>query len=576
MRRQFLKCSIICLSAMGALCDALTSQAPTAEVLATGVVEGIVRGPLGEAMPNAEVLATRGFRGSDVIARTRSDGSGMFVIGGLAADGSYEMQAKVDGYTVSSVPVKLDADGTGAHVELRVYEAHTVCGRVIDPAGKPVAGAVVIATKDHANVVGGFVPPESATDEQGLFQLSGVPIGSAVVRAWASGFEMRQHWLNEIDDVDIEMQLLDRPGARMEIHIDGLPKDALRDVLVYTQPRSAMPRAVEELRVDESGAVTLTGLPRMTWNVRPELHGYVFSPPVWRAAGPVNAHAPRFSVVREDAFPLHGVLLDEQDTPLVGQRLQIRSRERRPAGEVVTEQDGVFETTVGFVDGQPFSLMLEDPSWTLRPSKLQTPWMAPPGQWTGIAEAGRGVVLRAVPAGKVEVRVVDRVGRPVPFQVVALQAKGPNHGRGWVPLLHATTGRDGRALFERLTPADGDHRVFVGGARGYGESDVFAIGTQPADVVEVKLVEASSVSGRVVNKREPVAGICVSFAQIEHETTRSVRATVLTDREGRFVFCGVGAGEAAVGAGAPLREKWSEPFEVTPGKQADVEIVVGK
>ena len=576
MRRQFLKCSIICLSAMGALCDALTSQAPNAEVLATGVVEGIVRGPLGEPMPNAEVLATRGFRGSDVIARTRSDGTGMFVIGGLAADGSYEMQAKVDGYTVSSVPVELTAERREARAELRVYEANTVRGRVIDDSGEPVAGAFVLATADYANLVGGLVPQECTTDEEGRFELDAVPIGSSVVRAYSPGFEMRQYWLDEVDDVEVELRLLRRSGAHMEIRIYGLAADVLGDVLLYTNPRCAMPRVLEQLRPDEQGVATMTGLPRMTWNVRPELAGHVFDPPVWRAAGPVDEHAPRFTVVKDDAYTLFGDLRDLDGAAIGRQRLRVLSRDRRPVGEIVVGEDGVFETNVALVRGQPFRLVIDDSAWVLLPAARQQLWDSRPGEWTGVADdrVEVGVALRAVPAAKVAVQVVDGSGRPAPFQTVTLQVEHPL--RGWMPRAHTTTGRDGRGVFSQLVGTGDDRRVRVEGTLGAGASDVFEVRAAAVEAVEVVLAEAGSVVGRVVRSGEPVGGVCVSFAEIDFRGTKLVRSAVLADRAGRFAFPAVVAGKAVVGVGALRQPSWSKPFEVTPGRQSDVEIVVSK
>lgn len=71
------------IAAVFATLPALAQSPGEAPCSPTGTVEGRVLGPLGEPMPNVEVIATHDPRGQEVLAKTRTDGEGMFVMARL-------------------------------------------------------------------------------------------------------------------------------------------------------------------------------------------------------------------------------------------------------------------------------------------------------------------------------------------------------------------------------------------------------------------------------------------------------------------------------------------------------------
>ena len=235
-RRCAASCVLLCLACcpVGAVAQSAVEARP--------FVYGLVRGPLGRPMPSVQVLAARGFRGNDVVARSRTDDSGVFVLGPVPVGERYRVLARQPGYTVSSAEVALHEDHPAARVELRVYEARVVRGRVVDPDGAPVQGASVLATKDHGGFAGGLLPPECKTDAQGRFELEGVPIGDCVVRAWLPGLALRQHWLNTAQDAEVELQLLRGPGLRIDVAVEGVPAEVLAETQVFVYPAGALPR----------------------------------------------------------------------------------------------------------------------------------------------------------------------------------------------------------------------------------------------------------------------------------------------------------------------------------------------
>lgn len=166
-----------------------------------GRVEGRVLGPLGEPMVAVEVWAALWPQLDDVIARTRTDGDGYYVLPKLPLR-TISVFATSRAHTVGYGSATLSTNQQVAGENLRLWPASGVRGRVLDADGAPVADAIVLGTRDFTWFDGRFRSPETRTDAEGRFELAGIPIGQQVLRVWKQGYVMREHWLFSVDDAE--------------------------------------------------------------------------------------------------------------------------------------------------------------------------------------------------------------------------------------------------------------------------------------------------------------------------------------------------------------------------------------
>jgi protocatechuate 3,4-dioxygenase beta subunit len=166
-------------------------------------LEGRAIGPLGEPVEGAEVWVV-----PDGIARSRvwvafeeagpaavTDQDGRFVLQGLNPRKVLGLDVCRPGYHTRWIDVERSEEGP---VQVELARAARVSGRVIDPDGKPVAGASVDASLSGASR-GDFTPPSSPcphngrfssaeTDAEGRFTLAPLDGGLFEIVAQAQGY----------------------------------------------------------------------------------------------------------------------------------------------------------------------------------------------------------------------------------------------------------------------------------------------------------------------------------------------------------------------------------------------------
>ncbi len=569
-------------------CTPLLAQQPD------GVVEGRVLGPLGEPLPNVEIVARHDPRIAAHIATTRTDGEGIFRLARLPTDRAVYLIARQPGLTAAVGLAALDANVKQTGMTLRLWAANTVRGRVVDANGQPVVGAAVLGTKDHSGLDGSFLVPETITDAAGKFELVGVPIGDCVVRAWAPGFELREHELHAVADTTTEVVLARGEGTLLSIYAKGLPVEVLPSVEVQVAATRngaaiAMPSPIERARLDHKGQLVLRGLPIAEWHVRMQAPGHRFDPASATTVNGQSVHVLPFKARAVATITLRGSLCDTDGKALAGQRLIARARPSRsnleaPAFDATTDADGQFALSAPFVRAEAYDLFLAGSRWVLQQPQLR-PRFGPDlrgTRWQEFADPDRQLELIAAPSAFIKVRLVDAHGKPAPFTLAQLQRHYPGVIPPWRTIAHVVSARDGTLDFGGLPGGPAELRVHVAGEGGCGDSEDFTLRVGERDSLEVVLQPAAIVRGRAVDATgNPAAGVRLTLcnwdlAANQQDNTEVTRVT--TDRDGRFAFIGVvpGGHRVATARYEFAGEGNSEPFAALPGEKAELELRLAK
>ena len=555
-----------------------------------GTIEGRVRGPLGEPVPNVEVVATHDPRNAAVLAKTRTDGEGMFVIGRLPTDRGCLVLTSLPGHTTAGEYASLSATTPHAGLELRLWEANTLRGRVVDPQGAPVVDAVVLGTKDYTWFAGAFRPPETRTDAKGAFELPGVPLGDCVVRVWKPGFLLWEHDLVATEDKTLEVQLAPGEGTQLAVYARGLPDESFAQTTVHVHATRrgsgfSLPSTIEKNTLDARGRFSMQGLPNAEWNVELAAPGYTFDPRSVRTKEGQFVSVLPFVASADGEITLRGTLRSTDGKPLANQRLISRTQRSqsinggRP-GSATTDAEGRFVLQAPLVKDEPYSLFLIDSTWA-----LQQPTQGMGGfdlrygvRWQEKADPTRELALVAAPAAFVTARLVDPDGKPMPFVWTELQGYRENVHPPWGAVAYATSRRDGTLEFPGVHGSDIDLRVHASGAGGTGDSEPFRLGAGKRHEVQVVVQRPGVVRGMVLDEAgKPIVGARISLSNWNTATGQQTDggwSNVPSDRNGRFVFTGVAPGGHRVGSGRhTIHGKGAgEIFEVAAGATVDVEL----
>jgi hypothetical protein len=374
----------------------------------------------GDALPLLKLAAE--LRGRQVpLARATTDARGQFRLEGLEG-GAFALWAE----SGEGIGLRTQVDAGSADIEVRVGPGRTFSGAVYDEQGRPAAGAIVTTLLRDA---GRFV--EASTNEEGRFLLGPLPWGRYDV-------------------------LVSKEGL---VPIRLLPELVERAPLRVTLPA---PRRLSGQVVDSRGAVPgatvqaegVTGVAPAVTDVKGHfrLEGLCPGRHVLTAS-----HAERFARQevsletrgdRESVVLLLGTrlkwsgrVLDTSGQPIPDASVLVFSEAPRWSDEARTDARGgfVFER---LVPGTYTLVVLSERHERLEvpPHPLVASHELPP-----LTLKPREVRPRSESGGSLEVEWVDAEGRPVSRAPVRLARSGSLGDT-------VTTGMDGRAVFQRLSP----------------------------------------------------------------------------------------------------------------------------
>jgi hypothetical protein len=211
-------------------------------VLSEAAISGTVTDEEGNAVAGAKVIAVREDTVHEALipgqGSTGAGADGSYTIAGLEP-GTYSIVVEAPGFApVRRGPVTVAAAQTHGGVDVVLERGRVVRGRVVDPLGRPVARAMVLAWPE-----GGGVPRSSAprmTDAAGSFAIivpdaSGLDI-TVIAAGWAPRrVSSRSAGIGE----DAEMVIRLSPGGRIRVALRGPDGRPRTGIAVVAEPVGA-------------------------------------------------------------------------------------------------------------------------------------------------------------------------------------------------------------------------------------------------------------------------------------------------------------------------------------------------
>jgi protocatechuate 3,4-dioxygenase beta subunit len=214
-------------------------------VLETTGIFGTVTDSGGEPVPGATVLASAEASGSSSFAAqttTWTDSAGSYTLEGLEP-GIYRVSVRAGGFPATErYPVTVSEE-QDQPVDFQLEEGLVLRGRVVDPSGQGLAGAMVFAAPTGGRDT---VPSYTLTDINGAFELAapveGVMDLTAVAGGWAPA---RVTGVAASSDPDaVETILRVSPGGRIRISVVGPEGRPVAGVQISLEPVESWPAQV--------------------------------------------------------------------------------------------------------------------------------------------------------------------------------------------------------------------------------------------------------------------------------------------------------------------------------------------
>lgn len=496
-------------------------------------------------------LTPAAFRERELARRgTHCDEQGAFEIRGLPAGPDYVLAPDPANYACPEIESFALAPGELRRIEVKLLVGARVLGRVLDAAGAPVPEAEVRVMAVGGGDGGGMmgvsgqqVEREAETDEQGAFELGGLPPGRLRLLPQRDGYLDSVGKAIEVSNGQtlggIEL-VLDR-GNTIRGHVrfaDGTAAEKAR-VEAELDPSAMMGAGAMnawrgregDARTDSSGAFEITGLGKGPFTVRVQAKrttedGERDGHAVARKVAP---NGEPLELVLQDALTLDGLVRDPSGAPVPSFTIELQSEQGAPvafgAGARRSELRN-FEDA----EGRFRLLGLESGEWRLRASTESVG----SSEWLTLElprNESEPLVLNLRMAASVAGLVLAPDGSPAAGARVEHSASGP--GSAWAGAANWTDGNgarcDERGAFVLEQQEPGSlvlHAVAEGAAASEDLSLELAPGEARKDVV-LRLREGGRVRGLIYDKQgEPQAGrpimaVFTSTSEVMQDTSDS-------------------------------------------------------
>ncbi|MEO8430066.1 MAG: carboxypeptidase regulatory-like domain-containing protein [Acidobacteriota bacterium] len=515
-------------------------RAGTAAPLSGRVVDAAGKGIAGAKV---RVIAADPFSDDDAqsVGEGRSGADGAFSIPEAPA-GERVVETRASGL----VPAREVQSEARPDTRIVLQRGGTIHGVVLDPGGKPAAGALVVA-EDLA----------AETDAAGTYRLAGIPPGVRAVEAlWKEDFAARRDALRirRGEETDAPMRLA-RAAAIDGTVIDETTRKPIAGARLAASSGGGFAfnrrRTERSARTDARGRYRLSGLASRAYTVSASREGWLTSSIAGVAAStaaPGTAH-----VALAKAASVAGRVVDESGTAVPGARVRIsregglRAMMRRGPGAFLgrgpgglSGPDGAFRIR-NLAAGRSLSLEAEKTGYA--------PAMRP-GVTLRTGEAAAGMTLILKKGIEARGRVVDAEGKPVRGAEVRVAGKGAgflNNARAQIRMAvlgqtdrpDATSAADGTFVVRGLS--DGEYSA-TASRDGYARKTASGLMVQAGKEnlwPPITLSPGVAITGFVRDtKGQPIPGAQIFGISIAEGGRPQITTA---DLEGRFRVDGLAA-----------------------------------
>lgn len=551
---------------------ARAQQSPTAPA-PNARLEGRVTDQRGEPIPLAEVWVASLVDPEHIVARSRCDGQGLFLLPRVGVAGPWWISATADGMAVTTQYV----GRLWGPSRVRLHEAARITGVVRDHEGKPVAGAPVRASLVATRMAFG-AGDEAVTDEHGVFAIGKAPLGEVALLAIVpGGFATARRFVR----ADCEAQLAPDASPQTELHVEvtGLTAERLRGVRFELRPQNlpqSLPAPWARPVLDGHGRSDLAGLPDQTYLVRFAAPGLTFAPTEVQLTAGKGPHRLAVTTNAADA-PTQlwsGILGDAAGSRLEDVALVLRNPHTGASVATRTGARGEFRFECPWPKGTKCWIAADDERYVLDQAKSELAVRMMPSaqhQHETVFDPDSTLRLRAIAACQVSGRVLRADGTPALLATVRLECWSDQRRPAWAEIMSTTTDQEGRYTIRGVHDIAAPVRVAVTDEAGAAEGEGFALDRTGTRITapDLRLSATATIQGVVRNAAgEPQPGIAVWLRDWDpnNGSPRSGALTeVLTDRGGRYRFLGVPVGGAYLEFGdRPTTFTLNRPFGPGP------------
>ncbi len=214
----------------------------TVTLPAGAVIEGRVTDARGGVIEGADIDAMPSqlseMTGEDWLWDIQTGADGKFRLEGLRRGEPYDVTVDRPGYVTTTVP-GIEAP-TEEPIQIRMKAARSLAGRVVGPAGEPVAGAALsrieeLRFADSMSISGSSL---GSSDTEGRFRVTGLPAGIVSLAVQAEGYETRKIEGLEIpEERDLEgVEITLQHGTVLEVQVLDAAGEPAHHVSVYADP----------------------------------------------------------------------------------------------------------------------------------------------------------------------------------------------------------------------------------------------------------------------------------------------------------------------------------------------------